>query len=459
MSTERYKELKKNTIIIAVSNIGSKAMIFLLAPLYSFFLSPEAYGISDIITASIGLFVPFICLDIYEATFRYANDETYDKRNVVCTSLWISFPGLLVCILTAVIAAVFGKWEIAITSSFVALTAINMILSQFLRGLKEIKVFGLSGIINAIALSVASIVLVVCLKLGFKGWALAYFTGLLCSCVYLTIKSGVLGFLTVDNISKKYAADFLCYCIPLIPTAAMWWIMNASDRYIIGMTLGAGAAGIYAVSNKIPAILSAFERVFYQAWQTTSIETSKEKEKAGAIYSEVFNNYFVFLSVGVLGLLVIGKQMIIALFDKAYHNAWTCLAILIVSVMVHALAGNVGTLYSTYKYTKGAFYSSLSGSVTNICLNLFFIPRFGIMGAAVATLIGYLVTFIYRVIDVRKLITLKYDKKKLFLYTALIVFQVVFFYTDGLPAFLIRLIIFLGAMISSRKLLFRIIAK
>ena len=62
---------------------------------------------------------------------------------------------------------------------------------------------------------------------------------------------------------KKYAKEFLKFCLPLMPTATMWWIMNLSDRYMLAFFLVASATGIYAVANKIPGLLSVFENIFY----------------------------------------------------------------------------------------------------------------------------------------------------------------------------------------------------
>ena len=74
-SDKRIAELKINTIIIAIANFGSKAITFILAPLYSYYLTVEEYGQMDLITTMISLIVPIVCLDIYEATFRFAGNR------------------------------------------------------------------------------------------------------------------------------------------------------------------------------------------------------------------------------------------------------------------------------------------------------------------------------------------------------------------------------------------------
>ena len=93
---EPYKQLKRNTLIIAIGNLGSKAIAFVLAPLYSFYLTTSQYGTMDLITTTVGLVMPFFCLDIFEATFRYSNDKEYDENKVISSSLFVCLPGFIV---------------------------------------------------------------------------------------------------------------------------------------------------------------------------------------------------------------------------------------------------------------------------------------------------------------------------------------------------------------------------
>ena len=76
---------------------------------------------------------------------------------------------------------------------------------------------------------------------------------------------------------------------------------------------------------------------------------------------------------------------------------------LIFAVAVHALNSFLGSFYIVEKKTKGAFYSTLIGAIINTVLNLIFIPKFGIMAAAITTLVGYACTLVYRIFDTRKL--------------------------------------------------------
>lgn len=457
-----YKELRRNTLTIAIANLGSKIIAFLLAPLYSYYMTTSQYGTMDLINSSIGLILPFVCVDIFEATFRYSNDERYDKRKVLSTSIVIGVPGAMACFLFSFIAynllGVFSlEYWIMICAS-VMLGAVDYILAQFLRGTNKMIKFAMAGVTSSVALLIANYIFLVRLNTGLLGWIISYFISKIVETVYLLIMSNCRDYFRLKYYDKKYAKEFLKFCLPLMPTATMWWIMNLSDRYMLAFFLGASATGIYAVANKIPGLLSVFENIFYQAWQTTAIENLKNKNR-DVMYSKVFNNYFSLMVIGVLGVLVFGKPMIIFLFEKDFSEAWIYIPILIICVVIHALNGNLGSLYSVFKNTKGALYSTIIGALTNVVLNFLFIPIIGIMGAALSTVIGYIVTLIYRWYDTKRFVSIRLEGKNSIELLILLVIQFALYYVQGVFSYGVRCIILIIALIRYRGLLFSIVRR
>lgn len=177
------------------------------------------------------------------------------------------------------------------------------------------------------------------------------------------------------------------------------------------------------------------------------------------LYSNVFNKYLQILTVGVLGLLLIGKPLLTHLFAKDYSLAWVPLAPLIVSVLIHALAGNLGSLYSVFKNTNGALYSTIIGAATNIGLNFLLIPVFGIWGASLTTLAGYIVTLTYRWFDVKKFVNLTINKSEFYLCMGTLIAQFALYYVEGGISYAIRTIVLVTMMIKYRKDFVRIIRR
>ena len=123
---KKYKELRRNTLIIGVANLGSKAISFILAPLYSYWITVEQYGDMDLIISTVLLLTPVVCLDIYDATFRFASDSKYDNRTVLSVSLLFTFPCVALCAVISVISAlILGNHLFAFSSIYLALNLIK----------------------------------------------------------------------------------------------------------------------------------------------------------------------------------------------------------------------------------------------------------------------------------------------------------------------------------------------
>ena len=336
-SRQSYNELKQNTIIIGISNIGSKAISFILAPLYSYYLSTSQYGTMDLITTTVGLIMPLLCLDIFEATFRFASDKKYNDKVVFSSSMSLC---MFMSIIAFVIVGFINFCAIApnavLFSILLAVLDANyQVMSQFARGQNKMRVFALSGVVNSLFLLISDIIFMVLLRYELVGWMMAYIFGKVIACVYVWWSANLKQFFSFKSVSKEFYKEAARYALPLLPNTMMWWVMNASDRYMIAMYLGTAANGIYAVANKMPSLISVFENIFYQAWQTSSINALEDKSR-DKFYSNVFKNYFSVLVLGVLVLLLVLKPVTIRLFAHGYEEAWMSTAILVFAVMFHA---------------------------------------------------------------------------------------------------------------------------
>lgn len=457
---EKLKILKRNTILIAIANIGSRAISFILAPLYSYFLTTEQYGIMDLITTTCSLIGPLVCLDIYEATFRFTKDEKYDNKHVISTSLIVCITELVLCGIFFAGYAIFRPIRLSVIVCAVSavVDSIQNTLTQYARGKDKIGIFAFSGVLHSIVILLANVLFLIALRMELIGWMISFILAKVVVLVYLSFRLKIWKDLSIRFFDKVFLRDALRFSLPLMPSASMWWIMNASDRYILSFYWGVAATGIYAVAAKLPSILSVFENVFYQAWQTTAIDTLDQEDRE-KLYSDIFRNYFKVMAVGVIGILVILKPLIIMLFSMEYHDGWLPASILVIGVMIHALGGNIGVLYTVFKDTKGALKTSFIGAVTNIVLNFIFIPKFGMIAAACTTLVGYIAVLLVRWIDIRKFVKLQFLLKDEFVTIILIVSQVILYYVPGIVSYIIRAAILCVAMYMSKDIILKLIKR
>ena len=456
---QKYKELRRNTIIIGIANLGTKAIHFLLAPFYSYWLTVGQYGDMDIVTSTVLLLTPVVCLDIYDATFRFASDKKYDKQTILSVSLVFTIPCMILSLLVALLSGlIYRNMLLSLSCIYLSLNVFESVLQQYERGRNRLIVFATSGILDSICLLLFNGLFLIALRMQLMGWLISVILAKTIACAFLAYKSKCLCLFSFSSVSYNAIKDMLRFCIPLLPNTMMWWIMNLSDRYMLKIFVGAAATGLYSVANKIPNILSIFENVFYQSWQTSTI-TNLERNDRDKFYSDVFNNYLKLLAVGVIVLLSFSKELTWLMFSNNFKESWVAIAPLIIGVLVHALSTNIGALYVAFKHTKGTFFTSLAGAITNIVLNMFFIPRYGIIAAAFTTLTGYIVTLGARWIDIRKYVKLNVYFHNVLFYLFMLIIQTVLFYTSGVYALCFRILIAIILVIKDHKLVLNLLRR
>ena len=79
---DKYKKLLSNTIVFAIGTFASKALVFLLMPLYTRVLTNEQYGSADLIVQTANLLIPFVSAGMFNAVIRFGLGKNSDRRGV-----------------------------------------------------------------------------------------------------------------------------------------------------------------------------------------------------------------------------------------------------------------------------------------------------------------------------------------------------------------------------------------
>ena len=196
------------------------------------------------------------------------------------------------------------------------------------------------------------------------------------------------------------------YSSVLIPTSFMWWIINSSDKAMIACFIGNDATGIYAISYKLPSLLTTVASIFNQAWVFSAIN-EKDSNDYEKYTNGVFNSLFGILSLSAVVLLGMLKIIFSIYVSPEYYSAWQYVPFLVLGYIFMTMGTFVSTSYNVHKDSKGFLFSGSFGAICNVILNILLIPLFGIYGAAIATMCSYIVVFIYRIFDTKKYLKIK----------------------------------------------------
>jgi len=192
------------------------------------------------------------------------------------------------------------------------------------------------------------------------------------------------------GFSRKLVGPILSATWPLALSGVLGGIMVSTDIFMLGWLSGASEIGLYSVAQRpvqlfyiIPGVLSA------ALFPTISrlIGQNKRREFRAVLEKSMSASLLLGIPI-VLGGLILGGELIPFLFGEQYLSSVLTFRILLLTILMGASAALIGNaLISSGEQKVFAVYTTI-GALTNVLLNVILIPRYGIVGAAIATILS-----------------------------------------------------------------------
>ncbi len=433
---EKYKYLGKNTFIFAISSFGTKFLSFLLVPLYTNVLTTEEYGTADLITTTATLMIYIFTINIADSVLRFVLDKRESHKEILSYGMHVLFIGSFILILSLFIIywSELIEWDVIyylFVFFYFFFMALYQVLTNYLRAVDKIVSVAQTGIVSSLAMILGNIIFLLVIKIGIYGYLTALILGPFIGSVYALFKIKLPISVYFKNICNKNTQKAMrIYCIPLIFNNIALWINAFFDKYFITAMCGIEQNGIYAVSYKIPTILSICYAIFSQAWNLSAIKEFDKNDKDG-FFSETYTIYNFFIVCVCSGLILINVPLAKFLFVKDFFIAWKYSSILLISVMFNAMTAFLGSIFSAVKNSKIIATTTLISAGINIVLNIILIPIIKVQGAAIATAICYAVMWAIRYIAAKKYITMRINLWRDIIAYCLLVVQVILEHFNG----------------------------
>ena len=409
----KYKTLAVNTMIFAVGSFGSKILQLLLNRLYTSNIPSEMMNTKDLVEITANFLIPIFTVSIAESVIRFGLGRDNDKREVFTGAVVVELFGLALLLLCAPLLGVpaYMKGYLLLLIVYIITSSFRQLCSQFIRARGLLKLFSLDGILCCLSLFLFNVLFISILNLGVRGFFLSVILSDFCSGVFLCLVAGIPRYFSLRYLNPDLIRSMIRFSAPLIPTAVRWIFTGFSDRYFIQLLdgpaglVGKSAAGVYSAASKVPNLLSMVSMVFYQAWNISAI-TENDSEDRSQFYKLIFGSYQSLMFVGSAMLIALVQPLSAVLIshrnDAAYAAAFRYTPLLVVAVLLMCFNQFFSSIYTATKHTKNSFWTSLVAAVTNLLLNLLLIPRYGVYGAIVATVLSYLICYVIRVFDARR---------------------------------------------------------
>lgn len=181
------------------------------------------------------------------------------------------------------------------------------------------------------------------------------------------------------------------YSAPLVVTTLLAVLLTRTDTLMVGYFHSSEAVGIYNVayplSNSLLMVINAFGYLYFPL--TSRLDSDDRRSDITQIY-ELTTKWGFFITLpAFLAFTVFPGDVIRIFFGESYTAGATALAILSIGFFTSAAAGRNRETLSALGYTREILVVEVTTLGSNIVLNLFLIPAYGVFGAAVASCLSY----------------------------------------------------------------------
>ena len=414
----RLFRLSWQSIVYGVSVAISQLVAFFLIPLYTSYLTPADYGTLQIFNTTLWVLGVVFVMGLNTALFRsyYLHDDETKRKTVVSTAfLFLTGTSAVLALLLIALARDFSSlfFHSAGYTTYFRIIFVNLfcytgtaIGLSVLRAREEPVKFML--------ICLAQIVINVSLNITFVAVLHRGVLGVLegnliaASSVYLALTASVIrragfGFST-DELSRM-----LAFGLPLVPSGVSMWILTFADRYFLRFLSTPEQLGLYSLGYNFGLVINAllvgpFQNAFLPF--TFSISREKDAEKT---YSRVFTYFMLVAILAALALSVLSKEILAIMASPAFHGAYKVIPLIALSYVLYGCyyVMMVGT--NLGGKTKHLAVFVVCAAALNLGLNYLLIPKYGMMGAAEATLISYAILPVSSYLISQRYYPIKYE--------------------------------------------------
>lgn len=400
---KEFKDFIQRIGLVGITNILVTLSSLILLPILTKSFSVSDYGIWVQINTTITL-IPYIAtLGMPYTMVRFLSTEK-DIEKIqegfysIITAVLIStiIISLLMFLFSKNIASALFNENVNLVillSIIIIFSCLNTILLNYFRTFLEMKKY---SVFSLIQIYLGVIIVSYFAIAGYK-----VFTAVLGLLIANLIAFLIMAFFIISEIGVKipkyeHLREYLDFGLPTIPSNLSYWIVDSSDRYIVGILLGTTFVGYYApgyaLGNIIIMILAPFSLLLPSVLPKYYEEKNTEKLNVFLKYSL---KYFLLIAIPAsFGLSLLSKPILMILTTPEIAvNGYLITPFVALSALLFGVYGIVGNIIMLEKKTKILGLIWIIAAILNLVLNMLFVPYFGIVGAAAVTLIAYVLAF------------------------------------------------------------------
>jgi len=401
----KFRQLFKGSGVVFFGLVFEMGFSFVAVLLIARFFGKVDFGAVSIGVTVMGFAATLSLLGLNQGIGRnlprYAEDSS--KRGVILSAYQLALPtslliGGCIAFFAPVIASrVFSDPTIGpilrVFAAAVPAVVLVRLSMGVIQGLKQTR--GRVVVRNVVIPGTRFVIVLAVLITGYQiigiayAYAFAYVIAAIVGTYYVLTKSTLLK--SVKPVGMH--ASMLRFSAPLVVSTAMTNVLVDIDTLLLGVSPATTTGGVgvyrvvYPIASLLPIVLTALSFLF--------VPIISELHSQGAYYEmhrmyQVATKWAVFPTIPVFFAIALFPKTVISLtFGPQYVVGEAALIVLAVGFFIPVLAGPNSSALTSIGKTNALMYVDVITAMTNVALNLYLIPQYSILGAAIATSVAY----------------------------------------------------------------------
>jgi len=405
------KRLLKHSAVYGIGHIINRVIGFLLLPLYTNLFPPDKFGVAGLMFTYFAILSIFYTYGLDAAFFRFfiGQENPAERKRIFSTAFFtlsltsILFSGVLFFAAEPISQRLFSPESaqlgidlpglVRIAAGVLLFDSLAFLPFLILRAEEKSVPFVAYKFLNIAINVVFNILLLIVLKYGVEGIFLADLVAAFAT--FLLVLPIILKHVSI-GFSKSTLRELFAFGLPYLPTTLSVVLMDTIDRVFLERLSGVEAVGLYNAGAKLGMFMALFITAFRFAWHPFFLSTAKQAN-AKDIFAKILTYVLLACSVVFLALSLfidnIARLQVAgySLIGKQFWNSTVVVPAIMLAYILYAAYLNFLIGVYLEKKTKYLALITITGMLGNLLANYLLIPVIGLMGAAWARSIAYLI--------------------------------------------------------------------
>ncbi|MBF9038831.1 oligosaccharide flippase family protein [Rhodobacterales bacterium LSUCC0246] len=389
------------SIIYSFPSLFSRGIALFLLPIYGLFLTPDHFGLLDLILACLSMSYIIVSIEISQALGRFLSTEKNESERTLIASSTLLFVMCSQAVASSIFVAIYLCFDDYFNHRGIGNELIFIIIFYFnafgyyeffqnlFKWLHLPKRYAVANVIFTIISGLFSVIFLKVFNLSVFGILSGLSIGAVVATLYSLMR--VKSFFSFQ-FSTVLLKSMLLYSWPLAVGGLGIWLNTFIDRFFINHFLSLSEVGVYGIAIRISGVLS-LGLVGVRTALTPLIYANLEVDSTPIKVARIFKIFTIAMVIAFLALSFSAKYLVGLFFINVYHDAAALVPILSFSVIISGMYVFFPGI-SIAKKTKILATINLIGLVLNLIFNFIFIKHLGIVGVALATSIASFFVFV-----------------------------------------------------------------